>query len=108
MEDPNKILNTVKTIKSDFELLKKTENNIDNIKRSLGKKYPMISDNYPALFNLVFTPVNNWDDDLKNLSHMVGLASKVKSKKLTQHDASVKIGQTLVDKFVKPQLKKEA
>lgn len=116
MEDPNKLLNTIKSLKKDFDdLSQETENNelnnelnnsLNEIKSKLGKKYPNLSDNYPSLFNLVFNPVTTWEKDLKDLTQMVNLASKVKENKISQHDASVKVGQQLVDKWVKPQLDK--
>ena len=35
---------------------------------------------------------------------MLGLAQKVKNDELSEHDASVQVGQILVDQIVKPQL----
>ena len=108
MEDPYKLLNTIKSLKNDYDELNKNTgelSDLNEIKSKLGKKYPDLSDNYPSLFNLVFNPVSTWDNDLKDLTKMVQLASKVKQKKISQHDASVEVGQKLVDKYVKPQLK---
>lgn len=107
MEDPNKLLDTIKSLKKDYDELKlKNDDDLNEMKLKLGKKYPNLSDNYPSLFNLVFNPVSSWDKDLKDLTQMVKLASKVKDNKISQHDASVKVGQQLVDKYVKPQLNK--
>ena len=37
---------------------------------------------------------------------MINYAKRVKKNKISNHDASVKVGEKLVDKFIKPMLKK--
>ena len=101
MFSPENILTTVKQIKQDYDSLPSS----DDTKQTLMEKYPEFSAQYPALFQLVFNPVDNWEKDVERLTQMVALASKVKSNKITQHDASVQIGTELVDKYVKPKLK---
>ena len=101
MYSPENILTTVKQIKEEYDSLSPT----DETKKTLMDKYPDFSAQYPALFQLVFNPVDNWEKDLERLTQMVALASKVKTNKITQHDASVQIGTELVDKYVKPKLK---
>ena len=38
---------------------------------------------------------------------MVSMAAKVRNNEISEHDASVKVGQVLVDEIVKPQLEKK-
>ena len=102
MEDPRLILETLKKIKIDFEELKK--NKTEDIRKTLGTKYPKMADNYPAIFELVFKKEKFWKNDISQFENMVKMASRVKDSELSQHDASVKIGGHLVDQFVKPQL----
>ena len=105
MDLPLEILKNIKEIKYDYDQLKNIKKKPEIIKE-LGKKYPQISDNYPALFSLVFNPVDCWEKDIKKLEEMANLANKVKNKEISQHDASVKIGGKLCDEYVKPALKK--
>lgn len=56
---------------------------------------------YPYLANAVF----NKDFDYATFKYMMQQKSKMSQNKLSEHDASVKVGTHLVDKFVKPQLK---
>lgn len=44
------------------------------------------------------------DKDMNRLNYMVSMAIQVKNKEIKEHDASVKVGQVLVDDIVKPQL----
>ena len=86
------------------ELLNDCELNQDNpnMKRDLMQKYYDFSMKYPVLFLSI---INNTFCQEK-FNEMVGLATQVNNNKITQHDASVKIGNKLVDEYVKPILKK--
>ena len=103
MFSPEKILENVKSLKKDYDELKGSMDTED-IKRKLMDKYIDFSGQYPALFSLVFNPVDDWEKDLTRLTQMVQLATKVKDNKISQHEASVQIGGELVDKYVKPKL----
>lgn len=41
---------------------------------------------------------------LQRLEYMINMSKKVKDNNMTEHDASVAVGQRLVDDIVKPQL----
>lgn len=45
-------------------------------------------------------------EGLKRLEYMISMSKKVKENNMTEHDASVAVGQRLVDDIVKPQLEK--
>jgi hypothetical protein len=60
------------------------------------EKYPEFAEKYPSLFEMCC------DDefDVQQLRFMLDLRDRVQKNHMSQHDASVKVGQTLVDKYV--------
>tara|TARA_Y100000389_G_C17034817_1_gene305216 strand:- start:122 stop:394 length:273 start_codon:yes stop_codon:yes gene_type:complete len=56
----------------------------------------------PQLFEMICS--DNCDDDL--LNKMLKMHSKVQTGELSQHDASVEVGQELVNKYVIPKVEK--
>jgi len=60
---------------------------------------------YPAVFTVIFNANFNMDS-INRLEFMLSMANKVEDKDIAEHDASVVVGQRLVDEIVKPQLKK--
>ena len=79
---------------------------IDDIRTNINtqlfysEKYPEFSKRYPTLFEKLFEQ----NLDLTTLRYMLNQKEKMNSNKLTEHDASVKVGTLLVDKYVKPNL----
>ena len=67
-------------------------------------KYKYIFETSPGLFNFIFTQFNtdNFDKEqfLKNLNIMLSAIEDIQSSKITQHDASVNIGETLAAQFI--------
>ena len=45
--------------------------------------------------------------DINVLTYMINQAKNIKNNKISQEDASVKIGEKLVDTYVKPLIDKE-
>ena len=43
--------------------------------------------------------------DIERLTYMINMVKKVKSNEISDHDASVKVGERLVDEFVNPKLR---
>lgn len=76
--------------------------NLDELKRDMKERFPYIS-NYEAIVRISMS--NNYDYD--RLKFMVNMADRVKKNEITEHNASVEVGQLLVDQIVKPQLKKK-
>lgn len=95
--NPEEILETVKRVKVDTDA---SPLPFDKLKPSLEKKYPEFSLNYPSIFYSTL----EGKMDLTTLEYMVTMAKQVQDKTKTQHDASVEVGQKLVDDFVKPSL----
>ena len=97
----DKIKNTVEEIQNH---IKNKPEDIDSktFHKEMSDKYHDFRDKYPTIFEKVLE--NSLDMDRFN--YMLGMASKIDNKELSNHDASVKVGERLVDEFVKPNLKK--
>lgn len=79
--------------------------NFNLYKQNLLNNYKDINKSYPAVFNMIFNPKFNLFS-LNRLRYMINMALKIEKKDITEHDASVAVGQKLVDEIVKPQLNK--
>lgn len=66
------------------------------------KKYPDEADKYPMLIKSACDPTF----DRVKLSWMINILKKIGTNELTQHDASVQVGEGLVNEYVKPILPK--
>ena len=66
-------------------------------------KYPSLNEHYPAIFRVIFNPNFNINS-MGRLKYMINMARRVHTKDIAEHDASVAVGQRLVDDIVKPQL----
>jgi hypothetical protein len=64
-------------------------------------KYPGFSSNYPVLSEKLFEK----DLDKDTLKYLLNEKQKIAQNKTTQHDASIKVGSLLVDRYVKPLVK---
>ena len=65
--------------------------------------YPVMIENYPELFKKIIAK-----QDLTPLNTMLSMLDKMAEGRISQHEASVIVGQRLVDRFVTPQLKGSA
>ena len=61
-------------------------------------KFKEISDSYPMLIKKACEK----DFDFDKLFWMIDQKEKVDTKTTTQHDASVEVGERLVDEYIKP------
>lgn len=64
------------------------------------EKYPDFFEHYPVLSEKIFDP----SFDKSTFNYMLNQREKITENKLTEHDASVKVGTLLVDKYVKPNM----
>ena len=99
---PKEILNTVKNIQNEVKEDKENGKDTDETKYILTEKYSDFSMNYPV----IFLKTLDGGLDMEQFTYMVNMASSVEEDKITQHDASVKVGEKLVDQYVKPSLQK--
>lgn len=98
------ILDSVKGIikmkkKRDIKQLKIT--NINEYRKKFLTKYMRLHMNFPTIYNMVF---ESETFELKRLEEMLAMRKQVEDKKISNFDASVKIGQKYTDEFVKKPL----
>jgi hypothetical protein len=65
----------------------------------INKDYATFAKDYPELFKKILEK-----QDLSHLGAMLSALDKMESGSLSQHQASILVGQRLVDSFVKPKL----
>lgn len=68
----------------------------------MEKTYSEFVENYEPIFKMSISQ----SYDYNRLKYMLELAKQVQKEEITEHSASVKVGQILVDEIVKPQLDK--
>lgn len=95
--DTSKILTTVDEITQKLKTNGKTDTYIEQLKEEYNELY----DTYPAIFKMTCDGTM----DIKRLKFMLNMKNNIDNNKITEHDASVEVGQLLVDEIVKPQLK---
>lgn len=100
---PTDILSTVTNIKKDLDDYLDSGIKLQDAKIKLTEKYSEFSMSYPVIF--IKTLDNQLDID--QFREMVHLADQVNNKKISQHGASVQVGASLVNKYVKPILNKK-
>lgn len=65
----------------------------------LAAAYPKFAEEYPKLLKMMIAK-----EDLSPIETMLRALDRMATGSLTQHTASIIVGQNLVDTFVKPQL----
>ena len=65
----------------------------------IREKAPEFSDRYPELFKKIINK-----EDLSPIQSMLAMLDRMSEGTISQHQASMIVGQKLVDRFVKPQL----
>jgi hypothetical protein len=72
-----------------------------NDKEAIKSMFPDFSEQYPQLFNMILRP-GGFDE--KSLGLMINMLDKMGAGKTTQHQASSKVGQHLMDSYITPVL----
>ena len=72
-----------------------------NHKEAIKSMFPDFSEQYPQLFNMILRP-GGFDE--KSLGLMINMLDKMGAGKTTQHQASIKVGQHLMDSYITPVL----
>lgn len=62
------------------------------------KKYPWFPKQYPRLYQMCTSPTF----DMNMFKKILNAKEKMNKSEISEHDASVEVGQLLVDKYVKP------
>ena len=89
------IFNIKKDRKSNRALLKKSFIEFETM---MKEKYPVFSEKYPEIFKQAIMGTL----DMGMFKYMLIMLKQMESGSITEHNASVKVGQVLVDKYVKP------
>ena len=66
-------------------------------------EYSYIKNNFAS----IYTQCISGHMDLNVITYMINQAKQIQKNKLSNHDASVNVGQKLVDTFIKPNLDKK-
>ena len=77
--------------------------NLDEFTKKMIERFPDLNMNQPAILKSACEGNLN---DIKMLEFMVNKVKKIKQNEISKHDASVEVGQKLVDEIVKPQIEK--
>ena len=70
-------------------------------KETIKSVFPEFAEQYPQLFDMVLRP-GGFDE--KSLGLMINMLDKMGAGHATQHQASIKVGQQLMNEYVKPVL----
>ena len=101
----NDIFNLIEKLKRDVP----DPDSLFNLDRKkyidIVKNLTSINDTYPSIVNVIGSKQFNMDGVIR-LEYMINIAVKVEKKQMKEHDASVAVGQVLVDDIVKPSLEK--
>lgn len=87
-------------IKTTAEKIRSLYKSKEKTKSDLEELYKEFKEEKPQLFDMICS--NHCDDMV--LSQLLYQFEEVKSGNINQHDASVNVGQVLVDKYVKPKI----
>ena len=74
----------------------------DQFKNAMKAKFNNLSEHFPTIFEKTFDGTM----DMDRLKYMLDMLSRVKSNQMSQHDASVKVGETLANEYVTPVVEK--
>ena len=69
------------------------------LEAELKEAYPTYAERFPELFKKIVTK-----QDITPLNTMIAMLDKMAAGNISQHEASIIVGQRLIDRYVKPQL----
>ena len=95
--DYNKILDDAKKL---LELTKSNTEDKEEFEKKMQERFNTIYKQQPSIFKMCVDGFM----DIERLTYMINMVKKVKSNNMSEHDASVQVGQRLVDEFVKPKI----
>lgn len=92
-----KDIEKIRTIVADIQ-----NTHVHNKAKFFEDKYLNFQKKYPKLFEMACSKDKM---DMKNLDFMLSMLSKMKNENVTQHDASVEVGQFMYDKYIHENIK---
>ena len=107
LPDTDYVLDDVKGMINKINLYnsKKLYNNLNpnEFVEKLKRDYNKLEENFPSIFEKVLSGTLEYD----RLEFMLKMLGEVKTQKLSKHEASVVVGQELVNNIVKPSLEEK-
>lgn len=101
IEESSKLELTSDEIISKVREIITRQGNVKEKQRYFRKTMPEFAERYPALFNMACDP--EFDSSrMERLEYMLRMRDNVSSNKISQHNASVKVGENLYTEYVKP------
>jgi uncharacterized protein YpbB len=97
--DYDKILDQAKLV---LTLLEENQQDDQKKRDEITEKCKYLIDSAPNIYKMCISG----GMDLERLTYMINMVKKVKTNEISDHDASVKVGERLVDEFVKPKINK--
>jgi hypothetical protein len=106
--DYDKLLLEIKSLNNECKEFEKSKGIYKDLSKKefhlkLQQKYTNITTNYNSIFQQCINNVM----DIEVITFMISKAKEIQKNKVSNYDASVKVGEKLVDKFIKPHLDKE-
>jgi len=99
LEEVNQLIAEKKRYKSKSTYRGMTE---EQFKKSMKAKFNNLSEHFPTIFEKTFDGTM----DMDRLKYMLNMLSRVKSNQMSQHDASVHVGEVLAKEYVTPVVEK--
>lgn len=100
--DVERVLGDVRGMREEYVAGRAAWVSSSELESRLSQKYKFLYENYEPIFKMVMSQSYNYD----RLKYMLEMAKRVERKEIKEHDASVAVGERLVNDVVKPQLKK--
>jgi len=94
-DEVNQLISEKRRFKSKSTYRGMTPKQFEN---TMKAKFNNLSEHFPTIFEKTFDGTM----DMDRLKYMLDMLNQVKSNQMSQHDASVKVGETLADVYVKP------
>lgn len=105
-----KIEEEMKSMILEIERIRSNNEKIDDYNDTLKNKFKYLQKSSDALFKYILTNYGtfNFNKQIfdKNINMMLNLIKKMQNSHLSQHDASVIVGEQLANQYI-PQLKKD-
>ncbi len=99
--DVKRVLEDVQDMRADYQRMRTEWRPRHEIESTLRGRYEFLHDNYLSIWKMV----QSESYDFNRLKYMLEMAKRVETKDIAEHDASVAVGERLVNEVVKPQLK---
>jgi hypothetical protein len=107
MPDTSYVIEDVKELQNRIILYKTKKIDVhlpeDKFTKKLEKDYQKLYDNFPTIFQKAMLGTL----EMERLQFMLKMIGEIKKNKVSKHEASVVVGQELVDNIVKPDLDKK-